>query len=128
MFRVISIRVGNGVSFQHRDTETQRRGWVRVKLPALSLCLCISVLNLSPLSATANFNRAQPSGLTLAHLETDAAAQPLGIDDRAPRLSWALVSARRGVLQTAYRVLVASKPELAREGRADVWDSRRVAS
>ena len=71
---------------------------------------------------------AQPAGLTLARLETDAAPRPLGIDDRTPRLSWALVSGRRGVWQTARRVLVASKPELAREGRADVWDSGQVTS
>ena len=71
---------------------------------------------------------AQPSGLTLAQLETDAAPQPLGIDDRDPRLSWLLVSGRRGVLQTAYRVLVASSPELMHEGRSDVWDSGRVTS
>ncbi|HEX8151354.1 MAG TPA: family 78 glycoside hydrolase catalytic domain [Pyrinomonadaceae bacterium] len=61
-------------------------------------------------------------------METDAATRPLGIDERAPRLSWALVAGRRGVAQTAYRVLVASRPELAREGGADVWDSGRVTS
>jgi alpha-L-rhamnosidase len=61
-------------------------------------------------------------------LETNAAAQPLGIDDRAPRLSWAIASGRRGVMQKALRVLVASKPELARAGKADVWDSGQVAS
>src|ERR687896_593638 len=33
---------------------------------------------------------AQTAGLTLAHLETNAAPEPLGIDDRAPRLSWAV--------------------------------------
>src|SRR4051812_22254485 len=71
---------------------------------------------------------ARQAGLTLARLETDAAAEPLGIDDAAPRLSWSLESARRGVSQTAYRVLVASRLELLREGRADVWDSQRVAS
>src|ERR1044071_9544808 len=125
MFRAIFNRVDDEVSFQHRDTEARRHSLLRVTLRAVSLCLCVSVLNLSPLSATV---KAQPPGLTLTHLETDAAAQPLGIDDRAPRLSWALVSGRRGVLQAAYRVLVASRPELAREGRADVWDSRRVAS
>ncbi|HEX8119031.1 MAG TPA: alpha-L-rhamnosidase N-terminal domain-containing protein, partial [Pyrinomonadaceae bacterium] len=71
---------------------------------------------------------ARPTGLALVHLETDAAAQPLGIDDPVPRLSWAVESARRGVLQRAYRVLVASSPELLREGRADVWDSKQVVS
>ena len=61
-------------------------------------------------------------------LETDAAAEPLGIDSRAPRLSWALVSGRRGVLQATYRVLVASRADLAREGAADVWDSGDITS
>jgi alpha-L-rhamnosidase len=66
--------------------------------------------------------------LGLARLETQGATEPLGISDPAPRLHWALVSPERGVLQSAFRVLVASKPELAREGKADVWDSREVAS
>lgn len=71
---------------------------------------------------------AQSAGLKVAQLKTNAAAQPLGIDDRTPRLRWALVSGRRGVMQTAYRLLVASKPELAREGKADVWDSKFISS
>ena len=72
--------------------------------------------------------RAQTArGLQVSRLEIDAASEPLGIDDRAPRLSWALASDRRGVMQTGYRVLVASRPELAREGKADVWDSGSVA-
>jgi alpha-L-rhamnosidase len=64
----------------------------------------------------------------LARLETNAAGEPLGIDTPQPRLRWVLVSERRGVMQTAYRVLVASRPELVQDGKADVWDSGRVAS
>ncbi|MBW8768692.1 MAG: family 78 glycoside hydrolase catalytic domain [Gemmatimonadetes bacterium] len=73
--------------------------------------------------------RAQGTGSQLAatHLETNAAIDPLGIDDRTPRLSWHLESPRRGVLQSGYRVLVASRPELLREGRADLWDSKDAA-
>lgn len=71
---------------------------------------------------------AQSDKLAVTRLEVNAATQPLGIDDRAPRFSWALISLQRGVQQTAFRVLVASKPELAREGKADVWDSKQVAS
>jgi alpha-L-rhamnosidase len=66
--------------------------------------------------------------LATAHLETEAATNPLGIDHRAPRLGWQLVSARRGVMQASYRVLVASRPDRLREGAADVWDSREVAT
>ena len=39
-----------------------------------------------------------------------------------------MASAERGVRQRAYRVLIASRPELAREGRADIWDTQEVAS
>jgi alpha-L-rhamnosidase len=71
---------------------------------------------------------AQSSGFRLTQLETNGAAQPLGLDDLAPRFSWALDSRQRGLVQTAFRVLVASKPELIREGRGDLWDSKQVSS
>ena len=61
-------------------------------------------------------------------LAVDAMAEPLGIDDPTPRLSWRLQSHRRGVLQTAYRVLVASREDRLRDGAADVWDSKDVRS
>lgn len=72
---------------------------------------------------------ATPShSLAVVRVETNASASPLGIDDPAPRLSWVLRGAGRGIVQTSYRVLVASRPELLREGRADVWDSGQVQS
>jgi alpha-L-rhamnosidase len=55
-------------------------------------------------------------------------AQPLGIDDPAPRLSWQIASAGRGVKQAAYRVLAASSAALLREDRGDLWDSGEVTS
>jgi alpha-L-rhamnosidase len=64
----------------------------------------------------------------LTKLETNSTAQALGIDDAAPRLTWTTLSTRRGVRQMAYRVLIASRIELAREGKADVWDSQQIAS
>src|SRR6476646_10180663 len=63
-------------------------------------------------------------GLRVERLETDAATTPLGIDDPKPRFRWI----HTNVMQTATRVLVASKPELARNGKADVWDSGIVTS
>ena len=53
---------------------------------------------------------------------------PLGIDVIVPRLSWVLESDERGQKQTAYRVLVASRPELLAADQGDLWDSRKVAS
>ena len=54
--------------------------------------------------------------------------QPLGTDAPAPRFSWRSDSAERDWVQSAYEVLVASKPELLAQGAADIWDSGRVLS
>jgi len=68
------------------------------------------------------------TGVSIVHLETDAAPTPLGIDDRTPRLSWQLASGARDVVQQRFRVVVASQPEPLREHRGDVWDSGEIAS
>lgn len=62
-----------------------------------------------------------PHNLTCEY-QTD----PLCIDEPAPRLSWKLGD--RFCRQTAYRVLVATHPNLLKEGKADAWDSGRVDS
>ena len=107
---------------------------MKIKLPTSGNAIAAAALTLVMLwmagldRGTVAVKAAPLDALTLTRLETDAAAEPLGIDDPTPRLSWVLNSARRGVRQQEYRVLVASRPELAREGSADVWDSGRVAS
>jgi alpha-L-rhamnosidase len=53
---------------------------------------------------------------------------PLGIDAAQPRLSWNMESDERGQLQTGYQILVASDKAKLAEGKADLWDSRRVNS
>src|SRR5579875_3414437 len=53
---------------------------------------------------------------------------PRGIDVTQPRFQWVLPDSRRGEMQTAYQVLVASSlADLARD-RGDVWDSGKVSS
>jgi alpha-L-rhamnosidase len=61
-------------------------------------------------------------------LRADDLKTPLGLDDPTPRLSWQLRDPARGARQTAYEVLVATKAELLKQGKADVWDSGRVES
>jgi alpha-L-rhamnosidase len=64
-----------------------------------------------------------PAGLRCEYL-----THPLGIDEPAPRLTWTCESDRRGDVQTRYRVLVASSPQLLERGEGDLWDSGEVAS
>jgi len=61
-------------------------------------------------------------------LRVDNLKTPLGIDDSAPKFSWQLRDPERGARQTAYQVLVASRPDLLRTGKPDVWDSGRIDS
>ncbi|TQM15025.1 alpha-L-rhamnosidase [Pseudonocardia kunmingensis] len=64
----------------------------------------------------------QPVALTTEHL-----AHPLGIDAAAPRFGWQLEAQGTDRAQSAYRILVASRPELLPDA-PDVWDSGVVAS
>ncbi|MCX6894796.1 MAG: family 78 glycoside hydrolase catalytic domain [Verrucomicrobia bacterium] len=66
-----------------------------------------------------------------ARLRCEYANNPLGIEAKQPWLSWEFSAApagSRGLRQTAYQVLVASSEALLAEGRADLWDSGKVAS
>ncbi|GLY98631.1 rhamnosidase [Actinoplanes sp. NBRC 103695] len=81
----------------------------------------------APASASASAS-ASAEGLTAHDLRVGNVATPLGIDDPRPALSWRLRSGKRGDRQTAYRVLVASRPELLARRSADIWDSGRVDS
>lgn len=69
-----------------------------------------------------------PSDVRVTDLRCEYLTNPLGIDVIQPRLSWKLESPWRGQRQTAYQILVASEERLLREGKADLWDSGKVAS
>ena len=66
--------------------------------------------------------------VSVVDLRCEYRRNPTGIGERRPRLSWRLVSAERGVRQAAYRILVASRPELLDRNEGDLWDSGRVPS
>src|SRR5918911_1861190 len=69
-----------------------------------------------------------PSELRPVGLRCEYRVDPLGIDERAPRLSWALESEARGQLQSAYRVLVARTEKDLESEENLLWDSGRVES
>ena len=63
-------------------------------------------------------------------LRTDAAVEPLGIDDPSPRFSWRIEADRAGVHQTSYRVVVATSAASAERahGPGVIWDSDVIRS
>ncbi|MCE9615222.1 MAG: glycoside hydrolase family 78 protein [Lentisphaerae bacterium] len=53
---------------------------------------------------------------------------PIGLDDAQPRLSWQVSDTRRGAVQTAYQIVVATSIDLLNVEAPDVWDSGKVKS
>src|SRR6185437_1994033 len=47
------------------------------------------------------------------------------IDNTFPELSWQIISGQRGVLQTAYRILVSDDIEKINKNTGDIWDSKK---
>lgn len=64
--------------------------------------------------------------LRVEGLRTEYQQNPLGIDTRTPRLSWRIQSARRGTMQSAYQLRVATDP--LSFARAPLWDSGKLQS
>ena len=86
----------------------------------LCILFCAAAL---PLAAQTAATATGPADLRVDNLKT-----PLGIDNATPSFSWQLHDPAHGAKQTAYEIQVASSAELLRQGKADIWDSTRIAS
>lgn len=86
------------------------------KLIFISIILLISCKNRESLQLQVN------------NLRTEMQANPEGIDAVNPRLTWELSSNLRGIVQTAYRILIASSLDKLEADEGDLWDSGKVKS
>jgi hypothetical protein len=70
-----------------------------------------------------------PAGVQLSELGTLVERyQTAAIRNPKPFLGWVVNSDRPNTLQTAYRILVASSPDLLAKDEADLWDSGQTES
>ena len=67
-------------------------------------------------------------GVSVTSLKCESKSNPLGIEEGSPRLSWALNSTDRGVMQTAYRILVSDNEESLVKNIGNIWDSEKTTS
>lgn len=79
------------------------------------------------LACTGSDGKTTAPAVEVSALKADYETNPLGID-RIPQFSWEISGNYDGVRQSAYRILIATSPELLAEGDADVYDSGKVAS
>ncbi len=66
--------------------------------------------------------------LSITNPQCESKTDPVGIDIVMPKFSWQLQSAQRGIMQTAYRVLVADKMEQLQKNQGNIWDSKKINS
>jgi alpha-L-rhamnosidase len=69
-----------------------------------------------------------PTAIRVVHPTCDNRPDASGVSVDRPVFGWELESAARGMSQRACRILVATSPGLLAPGRADVWDSGRLAT
>jgi alpha-L-rhamnosidase len=75
----------------------------------------------------AGAGRAAAEPLSPVTLRCEYLVNSSGIDERAPRLSWQVVSKERDQRQTAWQVLVAGSETALASDQGDLWDSGKVA-
>ncbi|WP_069658795.1 family 78 glycoside hydrolase catalytic domain [Arcticibacter eurypsychrophilus] len=73
---------------------------------------------------------AQVSGKDLGtrNLRCEYKINPVGLDLKAPRLSWELSSSARNIEQQAYQVIVSDDLMKLEKNTGNIWDSRKVIS
>jgi len=75
-----------------------------------------------------SYAAATDKGIGVRELSCEYARNPLGIDTPQPRFSWILKSEKRGQMQSAYRILVASSADNLESDMGDKWDSGKLDS
>ncbi|USN98317.1 MAG: family 78 glycoside hydrolase catalytic domain [Phycisphaeraceae bacterium] len=92
---------------------------MHARLPLFAPLLALFVMTTPALARTP---------LNCTGLRCEYLNDPIAIDSPAPRLSWIVTSESRGARQTAYRILVASSPDMLANGVGDLWDTGKVES
>ena len=108
-----------GLSWNPIQVSRVRFGFMRNAFPALFRVVGIAMFCLVSAMAIA---------LTPVHLKCEYQTKPLGVDTIRPRLAWWFDSSRRGEIQTAYQVVVASSAAKLKAGKYDLWNSKKIQS
>jgi alpha-L-rhamnosidase len=64
--------------------------------------------------------------LEVKNLRCEYMVDPIGIETKKPRFSWELDAAYNGVLQRAFRILVADEPAILEKNTGNIWDTKSI--
>ena len=86
--------------------------------------LLLALLCLTALTVSAA-KKKQVNPIRVTHLRTERMVQPMSVDTPTPRLGWVIETDKglKDVMQTSYRLIVASTREKAEALEGDLWDT-----
>ena len=87
-------------------------------ITALAALLC-----LPGMAAKKKTAKESPFPIAVTELKTERMTDPMSIDTPRPRLGWVLTSDKQDVMQTSYRIIVASTKAKADSLVGDLWDA-----
>ena len=64
----------------------------------------------------------------VVNLRCEYLVNPIGVDATSPRLSWIIVSSKRGDMQRSCQIIVSSSVELLAKNEGDLWNTGKLAS
>jgi alpha-L-rhamnosidase len=89
--------------------------------------LFITALELS-LTAFLIISCSDKNELKVTNLRCEYLENPLGMDVAQPRFCWNIVSSKRAVTQSAYRIIVTDDLDLIKNESGNIWDSEKIPS
>ncbi len=72
--------------------------------------------------------KAFAQNIVVTNLQCEHKVNPGAINTAAPQFGWQLQSLQRNVMQTAYRILVATNPQLLQKNIGNTWNSKKISS
>src|SRR6188768_1121705 len=69
---------------------------------------------------------AQP--IRVQNLRCELLMDPIAVGTRTPKLSWEIVSDKRGTIQQAYEIIASSDKNKLDANEADLWSSGKIQS
>src|SRR5271157_1982934 len=99
-----------------------------MKMTNLSKCLVLLAVGAAALGLART--PSVGAAITPTDLRCEYGRNPTAVGEAQPRLSWVVAGGQgeRGVVQSAYQVLVASSPEALKSDQGEWWDSGKTAS
>ena len=88
----------------------------------------LTLITLLNILLLANCNLPEIPDLGIKKCTVEYIENPLGIDVKTPRFTWAFTASTRNQFQSDYRLLVSSTKEMLDSNIGDLWDSGKINS